>query len=156
MTDRDQVVRTRLASAALVLAGLLAIALLLQERPDGNGWTPAPVELGEGPVLSISCDWAEDVEPFRRQTNLIGVLETTVRLDTTAIFDDPRVDFDPEHLWLNVSVYEGARSRDHEQRVSPHELVGGPPTQEVTIRFDVVYDPNFPGSPPCRAVVAVS
>ena len=145
-------------SAALVIAGLLAIALLVSSQPEGqeSPWTPASVDLGSVPVVAISCEWAGDVEPYRRNVDLIGVLEATVRLDTMAIFDDPLVDFDPSHVWMQVDVHDGPRTQSLEQRISPRGLADGPTQQVVTVRFEAIYDEDGPASPPCDAEVAVS
>lgn len=156
MTDQDRRLRARLGSAAIVVAGLLLIALLVQGQSAGQGWNPTPVELGSEPVRSVSCEWAGDVEPNRRYVNLVGVLEATVRLDTADIFDHPSVDFDPGHVWLHVEVHEGPRSRGLQQRLSPHELADGPDVQDVTVRFDAIYDEHAPEAPTCEATLVVS
>jgi len=155
MTDRDQVVRTRLASAALVIGGLLAIALLLQALPEGRGETfsSAAVELGFDPVSSIACEWVGDVAPTR--LNSIAVVEATAELNPTLVLGDSAIDFEPRHVWLQFDVDDHI-SRGFQQRVSPRALAESAGVREVVVRFDAVYNPNFPGVPQCSAEVAIS
>lgn len=148
-------VRTRLAAAALVLAGLLAISLLLRAQPEARGETfgSAAVELGSDPISSISCEWVGDVAPTR--LNPIAVVEATVELNPTLVLGDSAIDFEPQHVWLQFDV-DNHISRGFQQRVSPRALAESAGAREVVVRFDAVYNPNFPGVPQCSAEVAVS
>ena len=148
-------VRARLASAALVIGGLLAIALLVWAQPEdrGEGFSSAAAELGSDPISSISCEWVGDVAPTR--LNPMAVVEATAVLDATLVLADAAIDFEPQHVWLQFDI-DDHLSRGFQERVSPRALAQAPGGLEVVVRFDVTYDPNVPGGPRCDARVAVS
>lgn len=79
MTEQDRLLRARLGSAAIVVAGLLAIVLLIQTQGEAdqlNVEERVPVQLGRTPVTSVACAWVDGTTPTR--LNPVGVLEATV------------------------------------------------------------------------------